>query len=64
MPAIASGSTRDSLPRDAADSTRGRVRSVLQIQIATGKLIWGAGTDTNIELASIKAVLSAVNRAG
>jgi 2-isopropylmalate synthase len=35
----------------------------IQIKLATGKTIWGAGTDTNIELASIKAVLSAVNRA-
>jgi 2-isopropylmalate synthase len=35
----------------------------IQIKTATGKLIWGAGVDTNIELASIKAVLSAVNRA-
>jgi 2-isopropylmalate synthase len=29
-----------------------------------GRLAWGAGIDTNIELASIKAVLSALNRAG
>ena len=35
----------------------------IQIKTATGKTVWGAGTDTNIELASIKAVLSAVNRA-
>lgn len=34
------------------------------IQIKTGgRAVWGAGVDTNIELASIKAVLSAVNRA-
>lgn len=34
------------------------------IQIKTGgRTVWGAGVDTNIELASIKAVLSAVNRA-
>lgn len=36
----------------------------IQIKTATGKLVWGAGVDTNIELASIKAVVSAVNRAG
>jgi 2-isopropylmalate synthase len=36
----------------------------VQIKLASGKTVWGAGTDTNIELASIKAVLSAVNRAG
>jgi 2-isopropylmalate synthase len=35
----------------------------IQIKTANGKTVWGAGTDTNIELASIKAVLSAVNRA-
>ena len=35
----------------------------IQIKAANGKTVWGAGTDTNIELASIKAVLSAVNRA-
>jgi 2-isopropylmalate synthase len=35
----------------------------IQIKTANGKTIWGAGVDTNIELASIKAVLSAVNRA-
>jgi 2-isopropylmalate synthase len=34
----------------------------IQIRHAQGKTIWGAGVDTNIELASIKAVLSAVNR--
>jgi 2-isopropylmalate synthase len=35
----------------------------IQIRFADGKVKWGAGVDTNIELASIKAVLSAVNRA-
>jgi 2-isopropylmalate synthase len=35
----------------------------IQIKTANGKTVWGAGTDTNIELASIKALLSAVNRA-
>ena len=34
----------------------------IQIKTASGKSCWGAGVDTNIELASIKAVLSAVNR--
>ncbi|MCX6854197.1 MAG: 2-isopropylmalate synthase [Verrucomicrobia bacterium] len=36
----------------------------IQIKTATGSVVWGAGVDTNIELASIKAVVSAVNRAG
>ncbi|MEA3187680.1 MAG: 2-isopropylmalate synthase [Chthoniobacter sp.] len=35
----------------------------IQIKLATGKTRWGAAVDTNIELASIKAVLSALNRA-
>jgi 2-isopropylmalate synthase len=35
----------------------------IQIKLPDGKTKWGAGVDTNIELASIKAVLGAVNRA-
>ena len=31
---------------------------------ADGRVRWGAGVDTNIELASMKAVLSALNRLG
>jgi len=34
----------------------------IQIKTANGKSRWGAGVDTNIELASVKAVLSALNR--
>ena len=34
----------------------------IQIKLADGKFCWGAAVDTNIELASIKAVLSALNR--
>ncbi len=34
----------------------------IQIKLADGKIRWGAAVDTNIELASIKAVLSALNR--
>lgn len=37
--------------------------SYIQIKNADGKSRWGAGVDTNIELASIRAVLSALNRA-
>jgi 2-isopropylmalate synthase len=36
--------------------------SYIQIKLPSGRAFWGAGVDTNIELASIKAVLSAVNR--
>jgi 2-isopropylmalate synthase len=34
----------------------------IQIKLPGGKTRWGAGVDTNIELASIKAVVSALNR--
>ncbi len=34
----------------------------IQIKLANGRTRWGAGVDTNIELASVKAVLSALNR--
>jgi 2-isopropylmalate synthase len=34
----------------------------IQIKTADGQLRWGAGVDTNIELASVRAVLSALNR--
>jgi 2-isopropylmalate synthase len=34
----------------------------IQIKFNTGQFRWGAGVDTNIELASVKAVLSALNR--
>jgi len=34
----------------------------IQIKTADGKGRWGAGVDTNIELASVRAVLSALNR--
>jgi 2-isopropylmalate synthase len=37
--------------------------SYIQIKLADGKVRWGAAVDTNIELASIKAILSALNRA-
>jgi 2-isopropylmalate synthase len=34
----------------------------IQIKHADGRVRWGAGVDTNIELASVRAVLSALNR--
>jgi len=34
----------------------------IQIKQGSGKRRWGAGVDTNIELASVKAVISALNR--
>ena len=36
----------------------------IQIKLPSGKVQWGAAVDTNIELASIKGVLSALNRLG
>jgi 2-isopropylmalate synthase len=34
----------------------------IQIKHADGRVRWGAGVDTNIELASVRAVISALNR--
>ncbi len=34
----------------------------IQVKDRTGSIRWGAGVDTNIELASVRAVLSALNR--
>jgi len=34
----------------------------IQVKLKDGRTRWGAGVDTNIELASLKAVLSALNR--
>ena len=42
--------------------TKASAISYTQIKTADGKTRWGAGVDTNIELASVKAVLSALNR--
>jgi 2-isopropylmalate synthase len=44
--------------------TEASALAYVQIRRGDGKTVWGAGVDTNIELASIKAVVSAVNRAG
>ena len=43
--------------------TEASALSFIQIRLTDGRQAWGAGVDTNIELASIKAVISAVNRA-
>jgi len=40
-----------------------RAVSYIQIKLERGAAFFGAGVDTNIELASIKAIVSAVNRA-
>jgi 2-isopropylmalate synthase len=39
-----------------------RAVSYIQIKTDRGQTLYGAGTDTNIELASIKAIVSALNR--
>jgi 2-isopropylmalate synthase len=46
-----------------SSGTEASALAFIQIKTTGGKTVWGAGVDTNIELASIKAVLSAVNRA-
>ncbi len=40
-----------------------RAVSYIQIKVERGPTLYGAGIDTNIELASIKAIVSALNRA-
>jgi 2-isopropylmalate synthase len=42
--------------------TEASALSFIQVKTGDGSTAWGAGVDTNIELASIKAVISAVNR--
>jgi 2-isopropylmalate synthase len=50
--------------REQSLSAGSEASALSYIQIKTGdRRVWGAGVDTNIELASIKAILSAVNRA-
>ena len=39
-----------------------RAVSYIQVRTARGHILFGAGIDTNIELASIKAIVSALNR--
>ncbi len=46
-----------------SEGTEASALAFIQVKLANGKTCWGAGVDTNIELASIKAVVSAVNRA-
>lgn len=38
--------------------------SFIRIRTADGRLVWGAGVNTHIQLASIEGVVSALNRAG
>ena len=40
-----------------------RAVSYIQLKLADGRSLFGAGVDTNIELASIRAIVSALNRA-
>jgi 2-isopropylmalate synthase len=40
-----------------------RAAAYIQVKTARGHAFFGAGIDTNIELASIKALVSALNRA-
>ena len=47
-----------------SSGTEASAIAYIQIKLADGRTKWGAGVDTNVELAAIKAVLSAVNRAG
>jgi len=40
-----------------------RAVSYIQLKFAGGHSLFGAGVDTNIEVASIRAIVSALNRA-
>ncbi len=40
-----------------------RAVSYIQLKLADGRVLFGAGVDTNIEVASIRAIISALNRA-
>jgi 2-isopropylmalate synthase len=45
-----------------SSGTEASALAFIQIKLADGRAKWGAGVDTNVELAAIKAVFSAVNR--
>ena len=64
----ASGSPRfeiaDFKQHALSSGTEASAIAYIQIRFPDGKTKWGAGVDTNIELAPIKAILSAVNRLG
>ncbi len=60
VPAFAVTNFRE---QSLSSGTEASALAFIQIKTGTGRMVWGAGEDTNIELASIKAVLSAVNRA-
>lgn len=71
LAALVHGFTRAGLPRfeivnysEHALSAGEEASAIAYIQIkhADGKTRWGAGVDTNIELASVRAILSALNR--
>ena len=55
---------RQRLPSSATIGKGAVAIAYIQVKLPDGRTRWGAAVDTNIELASIKAVLSAVNRAG
>lgn len=60
VPAFEVASYRE---QSLTSGTEASALAYIQIKLADGRTCWGAGVDTNIELASIKAVVSAVNRA-
>jgi 2-isopropylmalate synthase len=59
VPAFEVASYRE---QSLGEGTGASALACIQVRIGD-RSVWGAGVDTNIELASIKAVLSAVNRA-
>lgn len=59
VPAFSVASYRE---QSLSSGSEASALAYIQIKRPDGKTCWGAGVDTNIELASIKAVVSAVNR--
>jgi len=71
LAALVHGFTRTGIPRfeiahysehSLSAGEEAAAIAYIQIKHTDGRTRWGAGVDTNIELASVKAVLSALNR--
>jgi hypothetical protein len=56
-------STSSATPSTRSGGAEAKAVSYIQIKVERGSTFFGAGIDTNIELASIKAIVSALNRA-
>jgi 2-isopropylmalate synthase len=59
---VASFKVRSYTEHSLEQGAGAQAAAYIQIQTSDGKIFFGAATDTNIELASIKAIISALNR--